>query len=134
MADSINREILTGNLGRSPEVKTFDSGKRKVNLRIGVYCGGKGDDKRTQWRDVVLWSRDGTDLAFDAVCLLESGDRVIVDGSPDVERWTGRDGEAKEKHITKAWAILLSPRARQRAREQRDDGPPMDDGDPGPEW
>ena len=36
MAGSVNRVILIGNLGRDPEVRTFQNGGKIVNLRIAT--------------------------------------------------------------------------------------------------
>ena len=130
MAGEINLEIITGNLARSPEIHVFDSGKRKASLRIGCYCGGRGDDARTLWVDAVYWPRDGHDMIFDALELMEKGDRVIVQGRPDIEQWAGREGP-REKRILVAFAIMRVPREQRSEAPpaQRDEPPPPDDED-----
>ena len=144
VGDQINTEIITGNLGRSPEIKTFDSGKRKASLRVAVYCGGSGDDKRTLWIDATYWADEGADLVMDVLALMETGERVIIHGRPDVEKWKGRDGDDKERRVLNAWAIMRAPRSQPAERTEPESGysgartsssePVGDDDDPGPSW
>ena len=142
MGDQINTEIVTGNLGRSPEIKTFDSGKRKASLRVAVYCGGKGDDKRTLWIDATYWADEGADMVMDVLALMETGERVIIHGRPDLERWKGRDGDMKERRVLNAWAIMRAPRSQPESRTEPESGNDggtsgsqyYDDDDPGPSW
>ena len=39
MAGSVNMQILVGNLGKDPEIKTFDNGERVANFTRGDVAG-----------------------------------------------------------------------------------------------
>jgi single-strand DNA-binding protein len=56
MSGSVNRVIIIGNLGRDPEVRSFPSGGKVVNLRIATsehWKDKSGERKeRTEWHQV----------------------------------------------------------------------------------
>ena len=61
MAGSVNKVILVGNLGRDPEVRTFQNGGKVCNLRIATSETWKdkqsGERKeRTEWHSVAIFS------------------------------------------------------------------------------
>src|SRR5690554_954522 len=63
MAGSVNKVILVGNLGRDPEVRTFQNGGKVVNLRIATSERWKdrstGEDReRTEWHSVAIFNEN----------------------------------------------------------------------------
>ena len=61
MAGSVNKVILIGNLGRDPEIRTFQNGGKVANLRIATSEQWKdrntGERKeRTEWHSVAIMS------------------------------------------------------------------------------
>ncbi len=52
-----NRVQLIGNLGTDPEIKIFDSGKKKVKLSLATsdsYKNANGDKvDQTQWHNII---------------------------------------------------------------------------------
>ena len=61
MAGSVNKVILIGNLGRDPEVRTFQNGGKVCNLRIATSETWKdrnsGERKeRTEWHSVAIFN------------------------------------------------------------------------------
>ena len=46
---------LTGNIGRDPELKTFDSGKYKTELTVAVKQQDKDAD--AFWVQIDLWNK-----------------------------------------------------------------------------
>jgi hypothetical protein len=61
MAGSVNKVILIGNLGRDPEVRSFQNGGKVVNLRIATSetwrDRNSGERKeRTEWHSVAIFN------------------------------------------------------------------------------
>ncbi|HEY9047027.1 MAG TPA: single-stranded DNA-binding protein [Ohtaekwangia sp.] len=80
MANLRNSVQLIGRLGRDPEVKTFDSGKKLATFSIATsstYRNQKGEKvEETQWHNLVLWDK----LADIASQYLKKGSEVAVEG------------------------------------------------------
>lgn len=94
MAGSINKATLVGNLGADPEVKTFTSGGKIVNLRIATSESWKdkstGERKeRTQWHQVVIQSEP---LAAVAEKYLRKGSKVYIEGQIETRKWQDQSG------------------------------------------
>ena len=58
MAYSINKVTLVGNVGNDPEVKTFQNGKKVVNLSL-VNCEMKDKEtgemkSNTEWHRIAI--------------------------------------------------------------------------------
>ena len=61
MAGSVNKVILVGNLGRDPEIRSFQNGGKVANLRIATSENWKdrttGERKeRTEWHTVAIFN------------------------------------------------------------------------------
>ena len=96
-----NVSTLTGNLGRDPEVRYFESGKAKCEFSIAVSVG---KDKPADWFDVCAWGAS----AERAQKLLSKGSRVVVIGSLKQERWADQEsGAQRSKVVLNAQSIEL---------------------------
>ena len=71
----MNKAILLGNLGKDPQVRTLDSGKKVASFSLATTEKIKGE-KYTDWHNVTLWGG----LAEVAEKYLHKGDRVLVEG------------------------------------------------------
>lgn len=75
-----NNVKLIGFLGRDPEVKTFESGKKMVTFSIATtdsYKNQKGEKVQdTQWHTLVFWGK----LAGIAGQYLKKGNEIAVEG------------------------------------------------------
>ena len=96
MAGSVNKVILIGNLGKDPEVRTLQDGKKVANLSIATSESWKdkatGEKKeRTEWNRVVVWGP----LADVAEKYLHKGSKVYVCGSLQTRKWTDQAGVEK---------------------------------------
>lgn len=93
-----NKIQLIGNLGSDPEVKTFDSGKKKVNLSLATsdnYYDANGDKvEQTQWHNVIGWGK----TADIAEKYLRKGSEIAVDGKIQYRSYEDKNGE--KKYIT----------------------------------
>lgn len=92
---------LTGNLGMKPELKTFNSGKMKTELRVAVRQQDK--DAPAFWVQVDLWDKS----AEYAANYLNKGDSIYAQGSIKEEFFTRRNGEAGHKIVLQYARIEL---------------------------
>ena len=94
-----NISSLTGNLGRDPEIRYFESGKAKCDFSIAVSTG---KDKEADWFEVCAWGQS----AERAGKLLRKGSRVVVVGSLRQERWQDKQtGSNRSKVVLNAQSI-----------------------------
>ncbi len=94
MAGSVNKVILVGNLGRDPEVRTFQNGGKVCNLRIATSETWKdrnsGERKeRTEWHSVAIFSEP---LAKIAEQYLRKGSKVYLEGQLETRKWQDQSG------------------------------------------
>lgn len=93
-----NKVQLIGNLGNTPEVKTFDSGKKKASFRMAtteVYRNAKGEKvKETTWHNLIVWGK----LADIAEKHLTVGKEVAIEGKLINRSYDDKDGN--KKYIT----------------------------------
>lgn len=93
---SFNRSILSGNLGRDPELKTLSSGASVAVFSIAASRFFKDKDgnnqQETDWIPCEAWGKTA-DLIGQ---LLHKGDQVIVDGAIREERWE-QDGNKRSR-------------------------------------
>ncbi len=80
MSRGVNKVILIGNLGRDPEVISFDGGVKKASFSIAtteVYRTRDGQDmEQTEWHNIVMWRG----LAEVAEKYLRKGSQIYVEG------------------------------------------------------
>lgn len=95
MAGSVNKVILIGNLGRDPEVRSFQNGGKVVNLRIATSERWKdrntGEQKdRTEWHSVAIFNEN---LARIAEQYLRKGSTVYIEGQLETRKWQDQSGQ-----------------------------------------
>lgn len=106
MAGSVNKVILVGNLGRDPEVRTFQNGGKVVNLRIATSEQWKDRNsgerqERTQWHSVAIFSEP---LARVAEQYLKKGSKVYIEGQLETRKWQDQSGQ--DRYTTE---VVLRP-------------------------
>lgn len=76
----INKVILIGNLGRDPEVMTFENGVKKTTFPLATtesYKNREGNRvEQTEWHNIVLWRG----LAEVAEKFLHKGSQIYLEG------------------------------------------------------
>ncbi|MEP1962989.1 MAG: single-stranded DNA-binding protein [Tateyamaria sp.] len=97
MAGSVNKVILIGNLGRDPEVRTFQNGGKVCNLRIATSETWKdrntGERKeRTEWHSVAIFQEG---LVRIAEQYLKKGSKVYIEGQLQTRKWQDQSGQDK---------------------------------------
>ena len=106
MAGSVNKVILVGNLGRDPEVRSFQNGGRVASFSIATSESWKdkasGERKeKTEWHRISVLNDN-----LVTVCerYLKKGAKVYIEGQLETRKWTGQDGQ--EKYTTE---VVLRP-------------------------
>lgn len=95
MSGTVNKVILIGNLGRDPEVRSFQSGGKVVNLRIATSETWRdkqsGERKeRTEWHSVAIFNEP---LAKIAEQYLRKGSTVYIEGQLETRKWQDQNGQ-----------------------------------------
>lgn len=116
MSGSLNRVQLIGNLGRDPEVRTTETGKRVVTLNVATTESWKDQSgnrvERTEWHRVVIWNDALGEIAEK---YLSKGSKIFLEGQIRTRKWqdqSGQDRYSTEIHLSPYNGTLtfLSPR------------------------
>ncbi len=115
---SYQKIIITGNLGRDPEMRYTPSGQAVTSFSVAVnetYTNSNGEKiKKTIWFRVSAWGKQAE------ICnqYLKKGQMVLVDGRMNADQstggpriWTKQDGSAGASfEVTAATVRFLSSR------------------------
>lgn len=95
MAGSVNKVILVGNLGRDPEVRSFQNGGKVCNLRIATSETWKDRNtgerrEKTEWHSVAVFSE-----GLVRVCeqYLRKGSKIYIEGKLQTRKWQDQSGQ-----------------------------------------
>ena len=93
-----NKVQLIGNLGKAPEIRNVESGKKLVKFSIAtneMYTNQQGEKvKETQWHNIIAWGK----LAEVAEKYLDKGSEVALEGKLITKDYTDKEGN--KKYIT----------------------------------
>ncbi|MGR3463805.1 single-stranded DNA-binding protein [Limimaricola sp.] len=94
MAGSVNKVIIIGNLGRDPEVRTFQNGGKVVNLRIATSENWKDRNtgerrEKTEWHSVAIFNEN---IGRIAEQYLKKGSTVYIEGQLETRKWQDQSG------------------------------------------
>ena len=94
MAGSVNKVILIGNLGRDPEVRSFQNGGKVCNLRIATSENWKDKNtgerrEKTEWHSVAIFQEG---LVRIAEQYLKKGSKVYIEGALQTRKWQDQSG------------------------------------------
>jgi single-strand DNA-binding protein len=106
MSGSVNKVIIVGNLGRDPEVRTFQNGSKVCNLRIATSETWKDKDsgakkERTEWHSVAIFNEPVAKIAEQ---YLRKGSKVYIEGQLETRKWQDQAGQ--DRYSTE---IVLRP-------------------------
>lgn len=97
MASSVNKVILVGNLGRDPEVRSFQNGGRVANFSVAT--GERWRDRqtgeqreRTEWHRVAIFNENLVEIAEK---YLRKGSQVYLEGELQTRKWTDQSGQER---------------------------------------
>jgi single-strand DNA-binding protein len=95
MSSLRNQVQLIGNLGKDPEVKDLDSGKKVANFTLATnesYKTKDGEKKEeTQWHNIVAWGKTAEIIEK----YVTKGREVILKGKLTTERYETKDGDKR---------------------------------------
>jgi single-strand DNA-binding protein len=108
MAGSVNKVILIGNLGRDPEVRSFQNGGKVCNLRIATSENWRDRNtgerrERTEWHTVAIFNENLVRLAEQ---YLRKGSKVYIEGKLETRKWQDQSGQ--DRYSTE---VVLRPYA-----------------------
>lgn len=101
----MNLAILTGNLGRDPELRSVN-GDSVLGFSIGVQTGTR-DKPNTMWVACSIWGKRATSLQP----YLAKGHRVTVSGSIRMEEYKDKDGTPRTALRMSVDQIDLPPKS-----------------------
>jgi single-strand DNA-binding protein len=111
MAKSVNKVILLGNLGKDPEVRSFENGTTKASFTLATTDSYKDKNgemvNQTEWHNVVAWRG----LSEIAAKYLHKGDKVYVEGKLKNRSWTDQEGVTKYITEIEADNIIMMSRS-----------------------
>jgi single-strand DNA-binding protein len=93
----INRVILVGNLGKDPEIMTFENGVKKATFSLATSESYKNKEgvkvDQTEWHNIVLWRG----LAEIAEKYLRKGHQIYMEGKIKTRSY---EQDGVKKYIT----------------------------------
>ncbi len=83
----MNLTILTGNLGRDPEIRYTKDGSAVANINLATTERVKGED-RTEWHRLVAFGKTAELMGQ----YLFKGSKIGVQGKLQTRKWQDKDG------------------------------------------
>ncbi len=95
MAGSVNKVILIGNLGKDPEIRQTQDGRRIANFNVATSESWKDKNtgerrEKTEWHRVVLFEPISKVADY-----LKKGSKVYLEGSLQTRKWQDQSGQDK---------------------------------------
>jgi single-strand DNA-binding protein len=107
MARSVNKAILLGNLGQTPEIRTTPTGRPVTTLNLATterYKDKNGEWKdMTEWHRVVVWDRQAESI----VTKVQKGSKVYIEGKITNRSYDGKDGV--KRYVSEVVAAIVIP-------------------------
>jgi single-strand DNA-binding protein len=120
MANSVNKVILVGRLGKDPELKYTASGTPFCRFSIATSdvwndkASGERQEK-TEWHNIVVWDR----LAEICNQYLTKGKQVYIEGALQTREWDDQEGIKRRITEVRARDMVMLGSAPEGASGQR---------------
>ncbi|CAL66201.1 single-stranded DNA-binding protein [Christiangramia forsetii KT0803] len=102
-----NKVQLIGNVGQTPEIKNFESGKKLATFSIATnefYKNSNGEKvQETQWHNIVVWGKI-TEIVEKYV---GTGKEIAIEGKLTNRSYETKEGEKRYVTEVVASEILL---------------------------
>ena len=97
MAGSINKVILVGRLGRDPEIRMTQDGRKIANFSVATSETWRDRNtqerrERTEWHRVVIFNEFLVRISED---YLKKGSQVYIEGQLQTRKWTDQQGQER---------------------------------------
>ena len=97
MSGSVNKVILLGNLGRDPEIRSMQSGKKMASFSIATSKRWKDRNtqeqkENTSWHNIVVFNEGLVDVIEKYV---KKGSKIYVEGELSTRKYQDKDGNDK---------------------------------------
>ena len=117
---SVNKQILIGNLGKDPDVRTFQDGTKACRFPVAVTERGYTTQSGTQVPDHTEW--------FNILCrgkkaevaeqYLHKGDKVYIEGATYTGEYNDQNGQLKRYVEVRCDVLeLLTPKSQSRPQQ-----------------
>ena len=117
----LNRATLIGNIGKDPEIKTLQNGRKFVSFSLAPskrYRDNNGEQKEeTQWHNIVIWGK--TAETFENIGI-GKGTQLYIEGEITNRSWTDQT-TGQKRYMTEINAStfqVLTPRNTQPQGQQ----------------
>jgi single-strand DNA-binding protein len=126
MSGSVNKVILVGHLGKDPESKATNDGRKVVWFSIATSDRWTDKDsgekrERTEWHQVVIFNEGLGDIALK---YMHKGSKAYVEGELRTRKWTDQGGT--ERYRTEV--VLAQYRGQLCLLDRAEKAPPADEG------
>jgi single-strand DNA-binding protein len=97
MSGSVNKVILLGNLGRDPEIRSMQSGKKMASFSIATSKRWKDRNtqeqkENTSWHNIVVFNEGLVDVVEKYI---KKGSKIYVEGELSTRKYQDKDGNDK---------------------------------------
>lgn len=111
MANSVNKVILVGNLGKDPEIRMLESGTKVATFSMATTEKFKdkvtGEQRsQTDWHNIVMW-RNMAELAEK---YLRKGMQIYLEGKLRTRSWQDKDGNNRYTTEVVAESMVMMSR------------------------
>ena len=94
MAGSVNKVILVGHVGKDPEIRSTQAGKKIASLSVATSERWK-DNNSGEWRERTEWHRvicfnDGLSGVVERY--IKKGSMVYIEGQLQTRKWQDQQG------------------------------------------
>jgi len=91
---SVNKVILLGNLGRDPEIRSMQSGKKMASFSIATSKRWKDRNtqeqkENTSWHNIVVFNEGLVDVIEKYI---KKGSKIYVEGELSTRKYQDKDG------------------------------------------
>ena len=97
MVGSVNKVILLGRLGKDPDIRSMQNGKKVANF--GIATSKRWTDRDTQekkektsWHNVVVFNEGLVGIVEQYV---KKGSQIYIEGELQTRKWQDQDGKAR---------------------------------------
>lgn len=104
---SFNVVIIEGRVGKDPETRSTNSGKKVVSFSVASETG-YGDKQSTLWDNVIAWDAQ----ADFAEKYLKKGGAVRIVGERQSRKWTDKQGQEKTTIEVNAFKISFAEKSK----------------------